>query len=55
MTEQDKQMLAAAQAQQRRASGYSAADEIDKLTRLRDAGTLTPEEFETAKAKALAT
>ena len=55
MTEQDKQMLAAAQAQERRASGYSAADEIDKLTKLRDAGTLTPEEFEAAKAKALAT
>jgi type VI protein secretion system component VasK len=55
MTEQDKQMIAAAQAQQRRASGYSAADEIEKLTKLRDAGTLTPEEFETAKAKALAT
>ncbi len=55
MTEQDKQMMAAAQAQQRRASSYSAADEIDKLTKLRDAGTLTPAEFETAKAKALAT
>jgi type VI protein secretion system component VasK len=55
MTEQDKQMLAAAQAQQRRASGYSAADEVDKLAKLRDAGTLTPDEFEAAKAKALAT
>lgn len=55
MTEQDKQMMAAAQAQQRRASGYSAADEIDKLAKLRDAGSLTPEEFEAAKAKALAT
>ena len=55
MTEQDKQMMAAAQAQQRRATGYSAADEVDKLAKLRDAGTLTPEEFEAAKAKALAT
>ena len=54
MTEQDKQMMAAVQAQQRRATGYSAADEIEKLTKLRDAGTLTPEEFEAAKAKALA-
>jgi hypothetical protein len=54
MTEQDKQMMAAVQAQERRAAGYSAADEIDKLAKLRDAGTLTPEEFETAKAKALA-
>ena len=35
--------------------GYSAADEIEKLGKLRDAGTLTPEEFEAAKAKALAT
>jgi len=55
MTEQDKQAIAAAQAAQRRASGYSAADEIEKLGKLRDAGTLTPEEFEAAKAKALAT
>ena len=55
MTEQDKQAIAAAQAGQRRATGYSAADEIEKLGKLRDAGTITPAEFETAKAKALAT
>src|SRR6476619_5989634 len=55
MTEQDRQMIAAAQAQQRRAAGYSAADEIEKLGKLRDAGTLTPQEFEAAKAKARAT
>ena len=55
MTAQDKQAIAAAQAAQRRATGYSAADEIEKLGKLRDAGTLTPEEFEAAKAKALAT
>jgi predicted membrane channel-forming protein YqfA (hemolysin III family) len=51
-TEGDQQMIAAAQ--QRRIAGYSAADEIDKLSKLRDAGTLTPEEFEAAKARALA-
>ena len=55
MTEQDKQAIAAAQAAQRRAAGYSAADEVEKLSKHRDAGTLTPEEFEAAKAKALAT
>jgi hypothetical protein len=54
MTEQERQLMAAAQAQEPRATGYSAADEIDKLARLRDAGTLTPEEFAAAKAKVLA-
>ena len=53
MTEQDKQMLAEAQEEQRRLQGYSSADEIAKLARLRDEGKITPEEYETMKAKAL--
>jgi hypothetical protein len=53
MTEQDKEMLAAAQEQRRRLEGYSAADEIAKLATLRDQGKITPEEYEAMKAKAL--
>ena len=55
VTEQERQPMAAAQVQARGTTGYSAADEIDKLARLRDAGTITPEEFAIAKAKVLAT
>lgn len=36
------------------ASSGSAADELEKLARLRDAGTITSEEFEAQKAKLLA-
>ena len=53
MTEQDQEMLAAAQEQRRRLDGYSAADEIAKLAKLRDEGKITPEEYEAMKAKAL--
>ena len=53
MTEQDKEMLAAAQEQQRRLEGYSAADEVAKLAKLRDEGKITAEEYEAQKAKAL--
>jgi len=53
MTEQDKRMLAEAQEQQRRLQGYSAADEVAKLAKLRDEGKITAEEYETQKAKAL--
>jgi len=53
MTEQDREMLAAAQEQRRRLEGYSAADEIAKLATLRDEGKITPEEYEAMKAKAL--
>lgn len=53
MTEQDKQMLDQMQQQQRRMEGYSSADEIAKLAALRDAGTITAEEYEQMKAKAM--
>jgi hypothetical protein len=53
MTEQDKEMMAAAQEQQRRLQGYSSADEIAKLAQLRDEGKITAEEYEQQKAKAL--
>ncbi|HEY7025205.1 MAG TPA: SHOCT domain-containing protein [Candidatus Limnocylindrales bacterium] len=53
-TEQDRQEMAAAQEMQRRAAGYSSADEIAKLQQLKDSGALSQEEFDAAKAKALA-
>ena len=55
MTEQDKQMIAQAQERQRREAGYSSADEIAKLSALRDKGDITPEQFEELKTRALAT
>jgi hypothetical protein len=53
MTEQDKRMMAEAQEQRRRLEGYSSADEIAKLAKLRDEGKLSPEEYEQLKAKAM--
>jgi hypothetical protein len=34
--------------------GYSSADELEKLKKLHDAGTLTDDEYAAQKAKALA-
>jgi len=61
VTEQDKaamqQMMAAnaaaSGAAAAPAAGYSAADEIEKLGKLRDAGSITPAEFDAAKKRAL--
>jgi Short C-terminal domain len=53
MTEQDQRMLAAAQEQRRRLEGYSAADEIEKLVKLRESGQISAEEFERLKSKAV--
>ena len=46
MTEQDKEMMARANEAQRRVEGYSAADEVAKLAKLRDEGKITAEEYE---------
>jgi len=54
MTEQDKQLMAQAEAERKRMAGYSAADEISKLQRLKDEGAISAEEFEKLKAQALA-
>ena len=54
MTEQDKRTIEEQQEIQRRVSGYSAADEIAKASQLRQEGSITAEEFEKLKAKALA-
>jgi len=53
MTEQDRQMAAEYEQEQARLSGYSAADEVEKLAKLRDAGELTAEEYEAAKRRAM--
>jgi hypothetical protein len=55
MTEQDRQMMAQMQEAERRASGQSTADEIAKLAKLRDDGTITAEEFEAKKKQLLGT
>jgi hypothetical protein len=53
MTEQDREDIARVQEAQRRLSGYSPAEELEKLAKLRDAGELTAEEYERLKARAL--
>jgi phospholipase D-like protein/putative oligomerization/nucleic acid binding protein len=53
MTAQDKEEMEKMQEAQRRMSGYSAADEIAKLSKLRDEGKISAEEFEELKRKAL--
>jgi predicted membrane channel-forming protein YqfA (hemolysin III family) len=53
MTEQDKEEMAKMQEAKRRVDGYSAADEIAKLSKLRDEGKITAEEYEKMKANAM--
>ena len=53
MTEQDKEMMEKAQEAQRRIEGYSPADEVAKLAKLRDEGKITAEEYEDMKKKAM--
>jgi putative oligomerization/nucleic acid binding protein/phospholipase D-like protein len=52
MTEQDKEDLERMQETQRRVTGYSPADEIEKLAKLRDAGEITADEYTEMKRKA---
>ncbi len=42
------------QAAQQRASGYSPADEIEKLSKLKASGDISSEEYERLKSQALA-
>ena len=53
MTEQDKEDMERMQQAQARMSGYSAADEVAKLSKLRDEGKITAEEYESMKKRAL--
>jgi hypothetical protein len=54
MTEQDKAEMAELQAQQQRAAGYSAADEIAKLDALKAQGSITDAEYQDLKTRAIA-
>jgi hypothetical protein len=53
LTEQDREDIQRMQAVQQRASGYSAAEEIEKLSKLRDSGEISAEEYERLKARAV--
>jgi hypothetical protein len=53
MTEQDREEIERMQQAQARLAGNSPADEIAKLTRLRDDGSLSAEEYEELKRKAM--
>ena len=53
MTEQDRQIAAEMMERQRRLEGYSSAEEIAELAKLRDDGKITSEEYEQLKAKAM--
>ena len=55
VTAQDVQLMAQAEAANKAVAGVSTADEIAKAQQLKDAGAITPEEFEALKKKALAT
>ena len=54
VTAQDVQMATQADAAMKAASSVSTADELAKLQQLRDAGTISPAEFDTLKTKLLA-
>ena len=54
VTAQDVQLMAQADAANKAVAGVSTADEIAKAQQLKDAGAITPAEFEALKAKALA-
>ena len=54
VTAQDVKYMARADAASKAAASVSPADELAKLQRLKDAGTITDAEFETLKQKALA-
>jgi predicted membrane channel-forming protein YqfA (hemolysin III family) len=53
VTAADRRMYSELRQQQRQMSGYSAADEISKLAKLRDEGKLTTEEYESLKQQAM--
>src|SRR6476661_4747798 len=53
MTEQDKEDMERMQAAEMHVSGYSPADEVAKLSKLRDDGKITAEEYEEMKKRAM--
>jgi type VI protein secretion system component VasK len=53
MTDQDREDMERMQQAQARLNGYSAAEEIEKLAKLRDEGSLSGEEYDALKRKAM--
>lgn len=53
MAKRNQEAMDAARAQMRTAAGYSPADELEKLKKLHDAGTLNDAEYAKAKADTL--
>ena len=53
MTDQDREDMMRMQEAERRVSGYSPADEVAKLSKLRDEGKITPEKYEEMKKRAM--
>jgi hypothetical protein len=54
VTAQDVRTIAQAEAASRAVAGVSTADELTKLTQLRDANVISPQQYEALKAKLLA-
>ena len=54
VTAQDVKMMAQAEAANKAVAGVSTADELTKLQQLKDAGAITPAEYDALKAKAIA-
>ena len=54
VTAQDVQLMAQAEAANKAVAGVSTADELAKLQQLKDAGTINQAEYDTLKAKTLA-
>ena len=54
MTEQDKQIMESMEQQEKRAAGFSPAEEIAKAQALKDSGAITDAEFEELKRRAMA-
>ena len=52
-TAAERQMMEEAEQRERRAAGYSAAEEIAKAQALKDKGAITEEEFQELKRKAM--
>jgi Phospholipase_D-nuclease N-terminal len=53
MTAQDRRLVAEAQERERRLSGYSPADELAKLAKLRDENKISAQEYEELKRKVI--
>jgi len=54
VTAQDVQMMARAEAANKAVAGVSTADELAKLQQLKDSGAISAAEYETLKAKTVA-